>query len=145
MHLGQTHSHCNSSVFSITPRVEVWLHFTAVLILLIFSKALSQEQRQAQANTLPTSEFTGIATGNRTANSKRPTIWEKYKCRTANAAGEVRDIHHCVSNHHKEQQRNSSFWLHECHKALIKLKAKTYNASSSKLPAHLQRKRSTIA
>jgi len=60
----QTHSHCNSSDFSITPGIEAWLHFTAALILLIFSEALSQEQRQAQANTLPASEFTGIATSN---------------------------------------------------------------------------------
>lgn len=67
---GQTHSHCNSSDFSITPGIEAWLHFTAALILLIFSEALSQEQRQAQANTLPASEFTGIATSNWTVNSK---------------------------------------------------------------------------
>lgn len=44
-----------------------------------------------------------------------------------------------------QRTATNSFWFHECHKALIKSKAKTYNASSSKLPAHLQRKRSTIA
>lgn len=40
------------------------LRFTAAFILVIFSKTLSQEHRQAQANILPISEFTGIATSN---------------------------------------------------------------------------------
>lgn len=59
----QIQSRGNSSDFSVTPGIKVGLHyFTAALILVIFSKTLSQEQRQAQANILPVSEFTGIAT-----------------------------------------------------------------------------------
>lgn len=50
--------------FSATPGAKAGLHFTAAFILVIFSKKLSQEQRQAQANILPISEFTGIATSN---------------------------------------------------------------------------------
>jgi len=61
---GQIHSRGNSSDFSVTPRIKVGLHFTAALIPVIFSKTLSQEQRQAQAHILPISEFTGITTSN---------------------------------------------------------------------------------
>lgn len=52
----------NPSDFSVTPGIKAGLHFTAAFILAIFSKTLSQEQRQTQANILPISEFTGNAT-----------------------------------------------------------------------------------
>lgn len=61
---GQIHSRGNSSDFSVTPGIKVGLRFTAAFILVIFSKTLSQEQRQARTNILPISEFTGIATSN---------------------------------------------------------------------------------
>lgn len=38
----------NSNDFSVTPGIKVELHFTAAFILVIFSKTLSQEQRQGK-------------------------------------------------------------------------------------------------